>query len=183
METPALLESLTRGARLEDLRLPGSSRQALNALAARRPSRTFAIFHGPGGTGKALVAEALAAHLRLPAYRIDLRRLVSTHIGVTEKHLDAVFDAAAAGGALLLFDEGDALMGPRAGVRDAHDRYAHADIDHLLRRIEASDGLAILTSNAVREVAPELVRRAAAIVGIPRTPAPAQPARGPRAHP
>ena len=173
METPAALEPLTRGVRLETLRLPGSSRQALNALAARRPSRTFALFHGPGRSGKALVAEALAHRLGLPAYRVDLGRIVSTYIGETEKHLDAVFDAAEAGGALLLFDEGDALMGPRAGVRDAHDRYAHAEIDHLLRRIEAFDGLAILTTSAVRELAPEVVRRAAAIVGIPRTPAPA----------
>jgi len=173
METPAALEPLTRGVRLETLRLPGSSRQALNALAARRPSRTSAIFHGPGRTGKALVAEAFANHLGLPAYRVDLRRIVSTYIGETEKNLAAVFDAVGAGGALLLFDEGDALLGPRTGVRDAHDRYAHADIAHLLRRIEAFDGLAILTTSAVRELAPEVVRRAAAIVGIPRTPAPA----------
>lgn len=183
MEAPAALEPLTRGVRLETLRLPGSSRQVLNAFAARRPSRTFALFHGPGRSGKALVAEALAHHLGLPAYRVDLGRIVSTYIGETEKNLAAVFAAAGAGGALLLFDEGDALLGPRTGVREAHDRYAHAGIDHLLRQIEAWDGLAILTASAVREVAPEVVRRAAAIVGIPRTPAPVAPARGPQALP
>lgn len=167
-----MLEPLTPGVSFEALRLPGSSRQALNALAARRPTRAFAIFHGPGRTGKAIVAAALASHLGRAAHRVDLAAIVSEYIGETEKHLDHVFDSVRAGGAVLLFDEGDALMGPRSGVRDAHDRYANAVIAHLLRRIEVFEGVAILTTTAVREVAPEMVRRAAAIVGIPRTPGP-----------
>jgi hypothetical protein len=45
------------------------------------------------------------------AYRVDLSLVVSKYIGETEKNLRRLFDAAEKGGALLLFDEADALFG------------------------------------------------------------------------
>lgn len=168
MDQPAGLEPLAYGTPWETLRLPGSSRQALNGLLARRRPGACALFHGPGKHGKAMVAEALATHLGLAAYRLDLSRVVSTHIAETERGLAAAFDDARARGALLFFDEGDALFGRRTSVRDAHDRYANEEIGYLLRRLEAFDGLAILATTAVREVAPDIVRRCVAVVGIPR---------------
>ena len=65
------------------------------------------------------VAEAFAGHLGCAAFRIDLGAMVSKYIGETEKALDAVFAAAATTRGLLLLDEADALIGPRAVVRDA----------------------------------------------------------------
>ena len=44
---------------------------------------------------------------------------MSKYIGETEKHLRQVFDAAEDGGAMLLFDEADALFGRRSEVRDS----------------------------------------------------------------
>lgn len=170
MDTPVVLEPLTRGVRWEALRLPGSSRQALQRLAAGPRSGVLALFHGPGRTGKAMVAEALGGHLGVPALRVDLRALVSKYIGETEKSIDAVFAAAPATDVLLLLDEADALIGPRSGVRDAHDRYANQEIACLLQRVEAFHGLAILGATAQREVSPDILRRCAAVVGIPRTP-------------
>ncbi|MFB9990548.1 ATP-binding protein [Deinococcus oregonensis] len=106
-----------------------------------------ALFSGPSGTGKTLSAEVVANALKLDLYRIDLSGMVSKYIGETEKNLKLVFDAADDGGAVLLFDEADALFGKRSEVKDAHDRYANIQVNYLLQRLEAFSGVAILTTN------------------------------------
>jgi len=106
-----------------------------------------ALFAGASGTGKTMAAEVLAGALRLDLYRIDLSQVVSKYIGETEKNLRRVFDAAEEGGAILLFDEADALFGKRSEVKDSHDRYANIEVGYLLQRMEAYRGLAILTTN------------------------------------
>ena len=67
--------------------------------------------------------------------------MVSKYIGETEANLRRVFDAAEDGGAILFFDEADALFGKRTEVKDSHDRYANIEIDYLLQRMEAFGGL------------------------------------------
>ncbi len=83
-----------------------------------------ALFWGSSGTGKTLAAEVLANELNLDLYRIDLSSVVSKYIGETEKNLRKIFDAAETGGAILLFDEADALFGSRSQVKDSRDRYS-----------------------------------------------------------
>jgi SpoVK/Ycf46/Vps4 family AAA+-type ATPase len=117
------------------------------AAHGRRGLGLSALFSGPSGTGKTLAAELLAAEQHLDLYRIDLSAVVSKYIGETEKNLKQVFDAAEAGGCMLLFDEADALFGKRAEVKDSHDRYANIEVGYLLQRMESFLGLAILTTN------------------------------------
>lgn len=105
------------------------------------------LFAGESGTGKTLSAEILANHLRLNLYRIDLSSVVSKYIGETEKNLRRLFDAAEDGGAILFFDEADALFGKRSQVKDSHDRYANIEVNYLLQRMESYRGLAILATN------------------------------------
>ena len=117
---------------------------------AARGSRGLGIsvlFSGESGTGKTMAAEVLANELKLDLYRIDLASLVSKYIGETEKNLRRVFDAADCSGAILLFDEADALFGKRSEVKDSHDRYANIEVSYLLQRMEAYRGAAILTTN------------------------------------
>ena len=118
-----------------------------------------ALFEGASGTGKTMAAEVLAAELDLDLYRIDLSQVVSKYIGETEKNLRRVFDAAEAGGAILLFDEADALFGRRSEVKDSHDRYANIEVSYLLTRMEAYRGLAILTTNAKDAIDGAFMRR------------------------
>lgn len=106
-----------------------------------------ALFSGASGTGKTMAAELLANELRLDLYRIDLSQVVSKYIGETEKNLRQIFEAAEASGAILLFDEADALFGKRSEVKDSHDRYANIEVSYLLQRMESYRGLAVLTSN------------------------------------
>ncbi|WP_322486840.1 ATP-binding protein [Chloroflexus sp.] len=126
-----------------------------------------ALFAGPSGTGKTLAAEVLANELRLDLYRIDLSAVVSKYIGETEKNLRRIFDAAEGGGAILLFDEADALFGRRSEVKDSHDRYANLEVSYLLQRMEAYRGLAILTTNMKQAIDTAFLRRIRFIINFP----------------
>ncbi|MEG4230787.1 ATP-binding protein [Microcoleus sp. Pol11C3] len=126
-----------------------------------------ALFAGESGTGKTMAAEVIAQDLRLNLYRIDLSAVVSKYIGETEKNLRRLFDAAEDGGAILFFDEADALFGKRSEVKDSHDRYANIEINYLLQRLEAYRGLAILATNIKSAMDAAFVRRLRFMVDFP----------------
>ena len=169
---------------LDELVLPAESRQRLDWVAdwLKQPPFIFrewglsryvdgglrVLFRGPGGTGKTMAAIALGKWAARPLLHIDLNAVVSKYIGETEKNLRRLFDMAGEEGAILLFDEADALFGKRSEVRQAHDRYAASEIAYLLRRIEAYEGLAILTSNLASDIGDDALRRIDIIVEFPR---------------
>ncbi len=137
---------------------------------AKRDTRGLgitALFAGESGTGKTMATEALARELCLDLYRIDLSVVVSKYIGETEKNLSRVFDAAEESGAILLFDEADALFGKRSDVKDSHDRYANIEVSYLLQRMEAYRGLAILTTNLKSALDAAFHRRLRFVVHFP----------------
>jgi AAA+ superfamily predicted ATPase len=105
------------------------------------------LFCGPPGTGKTLAAQVIAHELRLELYKVDLSGVVSKYIGETEKNLQRIFREAGGGGAILFFDEADALFGKRTEVSDAHDRYANIETSYLLQKMEEYEGMVILASN------------------------------------
>lgn len=169
----------------DDLVLPRTQLQTLHEIAVhvRRRMTVYetwgfaakcarglgisALFAGVSGTGKTMAAEVLANELRLDVYRIDLSAVVSKYIGETEKNLRRVFDAAEEGGAILLFDEADALFGKRSEVKDSHDRYANIEVSYLLQRMEAYQGLAILTTNLKSALDTAFLRRIRFILHFP----------------
>ncbi|NDJ78499.1 MAG: ATP-binding protein [Chloroflexi bacterium] len=126
-----------------------------------------ALFAGDSGTGKTMAAEVIANELQLNLYRIDLSAVVSKYIGETEKNLRRLFDAAEDGGAILFFDEADALFGKRTEVKDSHDRYANIEINYLLQRIESFQGLAILATNMKGALDAAFIRRLRFVVNFP----------------
>lgn len=131
------------------------------------------LFAGPPGTGKTMTAEIVARELGLELYRIDLSRIVSKYIGETEQRLKELFDEAEQSGAILFFDEGDALFGKRTEVKDSHDRYANMEASYLLQRIEAYDGVTILATNLMQNMEEALIRRISVVVKFP-APGPAE---------
>ncbi|MDP9351969.1 MAG: ATP-binding protein, partial [Chloroflexota bacterium] len=77
------------------------------------------------------------------------------------------FDAADAGGVILLFDEADALFGKRSEVKDSHDRYANIEVSYLLQRMEEYRGLAILTTNLPSALDSAFLRRIRFVIEFP----------------
>ena len=131
------------------------------------PAGILALLAGVSGTGKTLAAEVLAQDLNLELVKIDLSALVSKYIAETEKNLDQVFEAAAVGGALLLFDEGDAIFGQRSAVSDARDRYANMEVSYLLQRVETFSGFVLITTNLAGNVDDAFRRRLQAMIELP----------------
>jgi hypothetical protein len=180
-----LAQRIAPAATWDDLILPETQKATLHQIAVqarhrmkvyetwgfaargRRGLGVSALFSGESGTGKTLAAEVLAAELGLDLYRIDLSAVVSKYIGETEKNLRQVFDAAEEAGALLLFDEADALFGKRSEVKDSHDRYANIEVGYLLQRMEAYQGLAILTTNLKSSLDRAFQRRLRFMVEFP----------------
>ncbi len=117
------------------------------------------LFSGPPGTGKTMVAAVLAQTLERELYRIDLSRVTSKWIGETEKNLARVFDEAERAQVILLFDEADSLFSARTSVTSANDRFANNEINYLLQRMEAYDGMTILTTNLDASIDPAFKRR------------------------
>jgi len=126
-----------------------------------------ALFSGPPGTGKTLSAEVIAKTLGYPLFRVDLAGVVSKWVGETEKHLNKLFDRAEDSPCVLLFDEADALFGKRAEVKGAQDRFANLEVSYLLQRLEAFDGIAILTTNLKRNIDEAFLRRFTFVVEFP----------------
>jgi SpoVK/Ycf46/Vps4 family AAA+-type ATPase len=177
-----LAQRLEPRATWEDLVLPDESLRLLRQIAGQVQQRhkvyedwgfanktnrglgLSALFTGESGTGKTMAAEVIANDLHLSLYRIDLSAVVSKYIGETEKNLRQLFDAAEDGGAILFFDEADALFGKRSEVRDSHDRYANIEINYLLQRMESYRGLAILATNMKSALDTAFMRRLRFIV-------------------
>lgn len=169
----------------KDIALPSDTYKQLKEIAAQVANRSqvyeawgfgeklkrgrgiSALFAGPSGTGKTMAAEILANDLELDLYRIDLAGVVSKYIGETEKNLRRVFDAAEQSGAILFFDEADALFGKRSEVKDSHDRYANIEINYLLQRMEDYRGLAILATNMKSLMDQAFLRRLRFLVDFP----------------
>ncbi|MFE3553442.1 ATP-binding protein [Streptomyces sp. NPDC059193] len=161
----------------QDLILPGAVRRRLDMLVARvrhredvfrewgmrrgggRGQGTAALFAGESGTGKTMGAEAVAHELGLDLYVISLPSIVSKYIGETEKNLERVFSAAEALQAVVLFDEADSMFAKRGEVKGSNDRHANMQSGYLLQRLEAFNGLAILTTNLRSNIDSAFTRR------------------------
>jgi uncharacterized protein len=105
------------GAASNALGLSAGELAILHAVARRQ-----VVVVGANGTGRGLVAQVLADEAGASLYRIDLAAVVSRYVGETEKNLRRLFDRAEETGAILFFDEADALFGKRTEAADADDR-------------------------------------------------------------
>lgn len=179
-----LLQPLKPRARFNDLVLTAETRRGLEEARDRivfrdvvtgrlgwdrmtdRQTGTYLLFAGPAGTGKTLAAEALAHELGLPVQLLEISALFSRWVGDFEERVDRVFQAAQSGGALLVVNEADAILGPRTQVVHAQDRYANAGTAHVLSRLEQFTGHVVFTTNllGVNNIDPAFHRRITAVV-------------------
>jgi len=141
----------------------GQIKKIVESLKQTGKSETRAgkisLFAGASGTGKTKAAHALAAEMKMDLYRVDLSTVISKYIGETEKNLSKVFETAKAKGAILFFDEADALFVKHTEASNSKDRYTNMDVNYLLQRLEEYSGLVILTTNHKKQLDEALLRR------------------------
>jgi SpoVK/Ycf46/Vps4 family AAA+-type ATPase len=117
------------------------------------------LFTGASGRNKLLAAQLFAHELSVDLYEIDLQRIVSKYVGDTEKNLDALFEAAEAADAMLLFDDTDHLFGEPPLSIEESGRFPNQNIAHLRQRIEAYDGVVVLGVDAREHIDPRIARQ------------------------
>jgi len=127
---------------------------------ARRGLRV--LFAGHSGKNRLLAAQLFARELSVDLFQIELERLVSKYVGDTEKNIDALFKAAEASEAMLLFDDKDHLF----GAGDDSGRFASLDVACLRRRIEAYDGVVVFATDDRAHVDPGFTRQCDEVVEL-----------------
>lgn len=146
----------------------GLARHLGVSSATRYRPGVRALLVGPSGTGKTLAAGWLATRLGTPAFRVDVAAVMSKYIGETEKNLAELMERAETADVILLFDEADSLFGKRTDVKQSTDRFANAQTNYLLQRIENYEGVVLLTSNSRGRFDEAFARRLDMIIEFPR---------------
>ena len=112
--------------------LPGATRAAREGsqtTSGRSRARVFhramlngILLHGPRGTGKTFLAEAVAGEFGLKYCYVSAASLLNRFVGLTEENIRSVFVEAYTNQPVLLFiDEIDALGAKRQQVGDSDD--------------------------------------------------------------
>jgi SpoVK/Ycf46/Vps4 family AAA+-type ATPase len=117
-------------------------------------------FAGPPGTGKTICAEAIANVLGRKLLLVRYAEMESMWAGETPKNVAAVFRYAAEQGAVLFFDEADAVAARRTtAVSQPLQRESNTVVNVLLRELEAFNGVVIFATNLAANFDPAFERR------------------------
>ncbi len=122
------------------------------------------LFAGPPGTGKTMAAEALANEIHSPLHVVNYAQMENLWVGETEKNVERVFAKAVEDGAVLFFDEADAVFF-RRGFMTAP--WMNRDVNVLLSHIENFPGVVILATNLAKALDKALDRRIDIAVEFP----------------
>lgn len=140
----------TRRAKVEETQ--GGTRRGLRVL-----------FTGQSGKNKLLAAQLFAHELAVDLFEIDLTRIVSKYVADTERNLDALFKAAKASDAVLLFDDTDHLFDTNG---EDSGRFPNLDVNLLRQRIETYDGVVLLGADDRSHIDPRLARQCDEVVEL-----------------
>ncbi|HXV18135.1 MAG TPA: ATP-binding protein [Gemmatimonadaceae bacterium] len=172
------VETISAHRTFADVILPPRPRQALDEALAQVRSHEL-IFHqwglgerhssglglafnfaGPPGTGKTICAEAIANALGRKLLSVRYAEMESMWVGETPKNVAAVFRMASEEGAVLFFDEADAIASRRStGPEQGYQRESNTVVSVLLRELEAFNGVVIFATNLAVNFDPAFERR------------------------
>lgn len=130
--------------------------------AARRGMRV--LFTGHSNKNRLRAAQLFAHELSVDLYEIDLDRIVSRDDGATEKNLNALFEAAEATNAVLMFDDTDHLFADATG--EDSGRFPSLDVARLRQRIESYDGVLLLGADDRAHVDPRFTTQCDEVVEL-----------------
>jgi ATP-dependent 26S proteasome regulatory subunit len=171
-------ESVAPRRTFDDVILPPATRRALDialsqvtqhdlifnrwGFAERHPTGLALAFNfaGPPGTGKTICAEAIAHSLGRRLLLVRYAELESLWMGETPKNVAAIFKAARDEGAVLLFDEADAIASRRStSVDQGFQRESNTVVSVLLQELEWYNGVVIFATNLAANFDPAFERR------------------------
>jgi SpoVK/Ycf46/Vps4 family AAA+-type ATPase len=172
------LESIAPRRTFDDVVLPQATRRALDSalaqvtqhdlifnrwgLGERHPTGLALAFNfaGPPGTGKTICAEAIAHSLGRRLLVVRYAELESLWLGETPKNVTAIFRAAREEGAVLFFDEADAIASRRStSVDHGFQRESNTVVSVLLQELERCNGVVIFATNLAANFDPAFERR------------------------
>lgn len=116
--------------------------------------------YGPSGTGKSMAAHAIADQLGRKLLCVDYSQIESKYVGETAKNLVSMFDYAREAGAILFFDEADALLSRRVtNMTNSTDVSVNQTRSVLLLLLNEYDDLVLFASNFISNYDPAFLRR------------------------
>ena len=115
------------------------------------------LFYGEPGTGKTLMAQAIANKMSYKLYVIATADIESASPGQAERNIREAFAKAKGKKSILLFDECDSLIYSRKNV----GAIMGAQINELLTQIEKFDGITLFTTNQLGKLDEAVNRRLA----------------------
>jgi cell division protease FtsH len=141
---------------LDFLRYP----ERYERVKAKLPSG--AILHGAPGTGKTLLARALAGEAGLPIYQASGSEFVEMYVGVGAKRVRELFGEARKTGGVVFIDEIDAIGRRRTANVAGGNEEREATLNQLLTELDGfnpRDNLIVLAAtNLVDVLDPALLR-------------------------
>ncbi len=125
-----------------------------------QPANLSVNFYGEPGTGKTMVANAIASHLNLKLINVNYADIESKFVGDTSKNLTRLFAEAKKQNAIILFDEADALLSSRVtSMSNATDVSVNQTRSVLLTLLDSFDGMVIFTTNFISNYDNAFMRR------------------------
>ena len=137
--------------------------QIFFGLPALRPP-SGVLLEGPPGTGKTMLARALAYEAKVPLVPLMLSTIENKYVGESQKLLRAVFSLATKLAPSIIFvDEIDGMMRQRSHMDSAHDYGLKTTFLQLVDQIQGKPIIVIAATNCSNMLDPALRRR------LPRT--------------
>lgn len=116
--------------------------------------------YGASGTGKTMVAEAIASRIEKPIIRATYADIESKYHGEGPQKLKAIFLAAAMQDAVLFIDEADSMLSSRlSGVSNGSEQAINSMRSQLLICLENFDGVVIFATNLIENYDPAFLTR------------------------
>jgi ATP-dependent 26S proteasome regulatory subunit len=111
------------------------------------------LFYGSPGTGKTSSALQIAREVQRDVLMVNMENIHSKWVGESEKNIAKIFDEynalcqISSQTPILLFNEGDAIIGKRVSVNSVVDQMHNSVQNILLQKLEDFKGILLITTN------------------------------------